>query len=211
MSLEEARETLTNLGLRVHDAPIPTACPPHRTVVSQHPRAGTETTRTVTIWFTRRPPEVRCGLGLPPAPDRLAWVGKWFVENARGGAPEGQPFAPRITLLLGNRPQRTVSQSVVGRLSSWRVCPEQRVYAARTCPFSALEPFRSGYLGPIAATSDAPSDPCTRPPPVPRWLRSLEFVTLTPDEPRSCFDYFAVQLFVDEGRIVAVNLIWAEP
>lgn len=37
-------------------------------------------------------------------------------------------------------------------------------------------------------------------------------MTLTPDEPLGCTDYWAVQLFVnDVGQVVAVNTVLAEP
>lgn len=151
------------------------------------------------------------GLGLPAAPAHLRAVASEFLAFARGLDADAVPLARRVTLLLGNHPVTTIGRPAARHRSSWVMCPEEAIYAARSCPFSALRPFRSSELGPIAITSAAPSDPCTHPPPVPARLSSLEFVTVTPEEPGSCFDYFAVQLFVESRRIVAANLVWAEP
>lgn len=207
-----ARKAIQDLGLRVRIHPSPTACPPHGRVISQRPRRGEamETDRVVDLWVTRRDAD-ECGLGLPAARPQLRRVAEKFLAFARGHDADAVPLAGQVTLLLGNQPVATIRGAVAQRRATWAVCPGEGIYTARTCPFSAVRPFRTSYLGPIAITSAAPSDPCTHPPPVPPRLRSLDFVTLTPDEPRSCFDYFAVQLFMEGGRIVAANLIWAEP
>ena len=100
---------------------------------------------------------------------------------------------------------RTASDS-----PSWEVCPEARYYAARTCPFSSLQPFRD-IPGPVAISSTAPSHPCAKPATLPSRFRALQNITLTPDTELTCAEYVAVQLFVDQGQIVAANLVWAEP
>ncbi len=66
------------------------------------------------------------------------------------------------------------------------------------------------YLGGTLLHSMPPTPPCGGG----RFLegRFPRTVTLTPDEGRSCVDYFAVELALDSGgRLEAVNLVWSEP
>ena len=62
----------------------------------------------------------------------------------------------------------------------------------------------------MAVTGEVPDQPCGGG----RFLTEAHerTVTLTPDEGRSCVDYFAVELEVaDDGRLEAVNLIRSDP
>jgi hypothetical protein len=131
------------------------------------------------------------------------------VAFARGDR-VAAPVSSRLILLLGNRPIATIDGRTAGDSTSWEVCPEAGYYAARSCPFSSLQPLRD-IPGPVAVSSTAPSHPCANPTTLPSRFRALQNITLTPDTELTCVDYVAVQLFVERGQIVAVNLIWAEP
>ena len=142
-------------------------------------------------------------------PTALTSLAKEFVGFARGDRPS-VPLSPQVALLLGNRQLGTISDNAVDDDEAWEVCPEVGYYAARTCPFSALQPFRQAP-GRVALSSEAPSHPCADTAGLPARFRTMESVTLTPDIERTCAEYVAVQLFVEDGLIVAVNVVWAEP
>lgn len=89
------------------------------------------------------------------------------------------------------------------------LCPNSGYYSARICPFSAVRAIAT-FPGPMAVTEQAPGSACGGG----RFLhgRFPRTVTLTPDEGRSCVDYFAVELALDaDGGLEAVNLVWSEP
>ena len=144
----------------------------------------------------------------PPTAE-LTSLARDFVAFARGDQ-ASVPLSARVALLLGNQQLGTISDDAADDAEAWEVCPEVGYYAARTCPFSALQPFRD-MPGPVALSSEPPDHPCAHPAALPTWLRALESVTLTPATERTCAEYVAVQLFVESGRIVAVNVVWAEP
>lgn len=208
-----ARRRLEERGFRVRVYSSHAACPPYGEVERQLPKADAhrEAGRKVTVIVTRPMPG-ECGLRLPPVADDLAAVGRTFVDFARG-----ERFRPPTTT---SRAWLVVGAQVVGRFEaaasadpdSWRGCPRPRYYAARTCPFSALDPLR-GYLGPIAVTSAPPQHPCLPLPfEVPPELRGLRRLTLTPDEALDCPRYYAVSLYVDgHDQVAAAQVVWSEP
>jgi hypothetical protein len=62
----------------------------------------------------------------------------------------------------------------------------------------------------MAVTSAPPEQPCSTGGTLAEKREST--VTLTPDESRSCVDYFAVELELgSDGRLASVNLILSEP
>lgn len=46
---------------------------------------------------------------------------------------------------------------------------------------------------------------------LPRRLAGLDMVTLEPKQDLDCTSWFAAQLVLDDGDLVAVNLLLAEP
>ena len=151
-----------------------------------------------------------CGLHLPEAEPALDAAGRAFVAFARGGDPDEHLLANTVDLYLGGTLLHSIPpQRAVHRLSYGWLCPNYGYYSARTCPFSAVRAIAT-FPGPMAVTGEPPGTPCGGG----RFLhgRFERTVTLTPDEGRSCVDYFAVELALDEdGRLEAVNLVWSEP
>ena len=163
----------------------------------------------VRLDISRRAPGP-CGLDLPAAEPALDEAGRAFVDFSRGGEPDESLLRTDVALYLGGRLLHTIPpHRAVHRLSYAWLCPNYGYYAARTCPFSAVRAIAL-YPGPMGVTAQEPVTPCGGG----RFLhgRFPRTVTLTPDEGRSCFDYFAVELALDaDGRLEAVNLVWSEP
>jgi hypothetical protein len=151
-----------------------------------------------------------CGLNLPPAEPALDAAGRVFVDFARGGEPDLHLLDNDVALYLGGTLLHSIPpQRAVHRLSYGWLCPNYGYYSARICPFSAVRAIAT-FPGPMAVTGQAPGTACGGG----RFLhgRFSRTVTLTPDEGRSCVDYFAVELALDvDGRLEAVNLVWSEP
>ncbi|WP_343909206.1 PASTA domain-containing protein [Nocardioides aquiterrae] len=203
----EARATLRDAGLRVDVRQVRgTACRPRGIVLDQRPRAGVERPVGARVVI-----EVNGGgrgrCGPDPHPSWLSRVADLFVAFARG-ARDGPPAEPPVTLYLGGQRQRVLEGGELADRARWRLCPAAGTYAARTCPFSAID-LLGRYAGPLAYTSVPPRHPCVDATPLPGGPRRI---TITPAEPQDCVGYWAVQLQVDDdARVVAVNLVWAEP
>jgi hypothetical protein len=212
LTLSRATALIEEAGFRARARTIAySACVEDTIVLRQSPRPGSkrETGGRVTLGITNDPGGP-CGLGLPPASAALDAAGGAFVGFARGEAPAAELFASDVGLHLGGRLLHTIPGARAGFPRSYgTLCPNAGSYSARSCPFSATRAI-ADYPGPMAITSEPPQGPCIGAESLAgRFSRT---VTLTPDEPRSCVDYFAVELAVDAaGRIVAVNLIWAQP
>jgi hypothetical protein len=113
-----------------------------------------------------------------------------------------------VTLYLGGQEQGILGGADLENRARWRLCPAGGTYAARTCPFSAIDVIRR-YRGPLTYTPAPPRHPCVSATPLPGGPHR---VTITPEEPQDCVGYWAVQLQVnDVAQVVAVNLVWAEP
>ncbi|MDF1602406.1 hypothetical protein [Nocardioides sp. YIM 152315] len=129
-----------------------------------------------------------------------------FLRFARGEA-TSPPIDTPVNLYLGGRLTEVLSNHDAGRREEWRTCPDGGPYAGALCPFSAVD-LLSGYDGRIVVTRHPPSHPCAHPAHGP----SGRSVTLTPSGPRTCVDYWAVQLWVnDVGQVTDVNVVLAEP
>lgn len=212
----EAAQTLTAASLRVRRLPSPgTACLPEGRVLKQRPGAGRQVpTGTAVTLHLNDGGSVpgSCGLGLPRAPRALDRAARSFLAFARGES--AGLWAPRVELYLGGRlVQRLSAVDAADNAadpSDWSICPGQ-AYAGRGCPFSAVARLRR-HVGPVAVTPQPPGHPCVS---TGQHLAARgrgHAVTLTPDEGRTCVDYFAVQLLVDRaGRVTGVNLVLAEP
>jgi hypothetical protein len=210
--LGDARRKLERKGFRVKTRAIEhSSCVPDGLVLrqSEPPRSIRELGSRVTVDINEHIGQ-QCGLGLPPAEPALDAAGRAFVEFARGGAVDRHLLDTEVDLYLGGTLLHSIPpQRAVHRLSYGWLCPNYGSYSARVCPFSAVRAIAT-FPGPMAITGEPPGTPCGGG----RFLhgRFDRTVTLTPDEARSCVDYFAVELAIDDtGVLEAVNLIWSEP
>ena len=147
---------------------------------------------------------------LPRASPGLTAVAEGFVRFANGEA-DSPPIDTPVELFVAGRFAKTLSGEDVLNRAKWRICGDFAGYAARTCPFSALD-LVAGAANGVVMTSAAPSHPCMHAPPPPSRLSVYRAVTVTGRGSPTCVDYFAVQLFVnDVGQVVAVNLVMSEP
>ena len=187
------------------------ACVGDRQVLRQYPPAGYSRERgsRVTLSVNSRPPGATCGLNLPRAAADLAAVGERFVRFAREPGADA-PAETAVKLYLGGRLLHTIPAARAQMRPSYGwLCPGRRGYAGWTCPFSAVT-MLVRYPGPIAVTSQPPSGPCLAGTTIGQSRDRA--VILTPDESRTCLDYFAVELRVDDrGQVTAVNLIVPGP
>lgn len=204
----EAQEAIRKSGLRpVRHPSLMSACTP-RGVYAQRPEAGeavSDGARVVVEVNTGGYGE--CGLDLASAEARPTKVAERFVDFANGTGTVS--LAPMVDLHLGNVLVETRAAEDLGEARAWRLCVPY--YAARTCPFSAVETV-GDWPGALALTGAAAEHPCAHPGPPPREWAERRRVTITPDEGLSCVDYWAVELYLDDtGRITATNVVWAEP
>lgn len=142
----------------------------------------------------------------------LKQAARGFAAFAAGGAaPE---FAPEVRLLLGSRLVATVSAEEAADPSTWRLpC---RAYAERSCPIDALEPLAEGAPYAVTPTvvrdysacheidADLPADLTTDD-------ALADSVSLSIPEPQMCMQNWEIQLWLDDGRISAANLILGAP
>ena len=210
--LADARAHLVRRGFRVRtDVVVLSSCVPHGLVLRQDPppRWIREVGSRVTLSINRRFGG-RCGLDLPPAEPDLDRAGRAFLELARGGEPDRDLLRRDVDLYLGGRLLHTIpSWRAVHRNAYGWLCPAAGFYSGLSCPLGSTRTIRR-YPGPMAVTSAPPVQPCGGGGTIAgRFERT---VTLTPDESRSCLDYFAVELHVaPDGGLLAVNLIISEP
>ena len=147
----------------------------------------------------------------PPETHRALTPGEQFLDFARGRGDISPVVDGPVELFMGGVFVKTIAADRASDRRAWQGCPAGRGYAARSCPISALEPF-ADYRGRVEVTDRAPHHPCAHPRPLPGRLSAYHRVTLTPAASLDCTSYFAAQLLVDpHGRIVAVNLVLAEP
>ncbi|MBJ7359779.1 PASTA domain-containing protein [Nocardioides sp.] len=210
-SIPVARAALAEKGFEADVRAVEySACVKPRVLRQDPPRGSRrETGSTVRLDVTKHGLGP-CGLDLPAAEPALDAAGRAFVDFARGGPPDLHLLDNPVALYLGGTLLHSIPpQRAVHRLSYGWLCPNYGYYSARVCPFSAVRAIAS-FPGPMAVTGRPPTPPCGGG----RFLegRFPRTVTLTPDEGRSCVDYFAVELALDGGgRLEAVNLVWSEP
>jgi hypothetical protein len=188
------------------------ACVREGKVLGQAPPAGFHRPQgsVVRLQVNGHSPE-SCGLELPPPSPALARLGRQFVGFARGRPGVRVPVASSVALYLGGHLVHTIPAArAVHPWSYGWLCSFPGGYAGRTCPFSSTKSLAE-YPGDVAVTAAPPQHTCMHSPTLADAGRP-RLVTLTPDEPRSCTDYFAVELELDaSGRLITVNLVWSEP
>ncbi len=117
-----------------------------------------------------------------------------------------------MTVLLGGVEAMTVDAAAAGDPATWNdLCDAKgEGYAMRECPIRALPYFeRRG----AELTTDPAQAPCDRPPGVePEDVGATRRVTVLAAGDRSCLDYAAVELYVnDVAQLVAVDLVIGSP
>jgi hypothetical protein len=191
----------------------PTSCGSEEGQASDSATDGPSTAGAMETTPPTQPPTPTPTLLSPPTDDDLTRVGRLFVRFARGQQPAGPPVDTPVLLLVGGQPVTTISARAAVQRSSWEgLCPDAGGYAARTCPFSFLEPL-ADPAQPSTVSLEPAQHSCAHPTPVtPAQVGGTRFVTLVPDPDAGCTGYVAVELFVNDVlQIVAANLVWSEP
>jgi len=139
-----------------------------------------------------------------------------FAHFARGDTARPPRTGPKVALLLGGRVVGQVPADRVEDRSSWRGCSDPRGYAAAGCPVEFLGPFISAGVNRTVLdyTPTAPKGVCLVEQPGAAYADLLELgrLVITPArEGASCASDFRYELFLDEGRLVAVNLVLTDP
>ncbi|KAA1423170.1 hypothetical protein [Nocardioides antri] len=147
-------------------------------------------------------------------------VAERFIAFAREKV-DSPPANESVNLYVGGQLVTTIEQSHLDDPDAWQGCPAgEGGYAARTCPFSAVEPIRElrSHQGPLRITAATPDLPCGPVQLIPREPTSRGHVAITAGS--SCADSFAITLSINadgdadgdgDGEIVAVNVAWSEP
>lgn len=150
---------------------------------------------------------------VPPRAQRIAGAFVEFASHPDAASVTGPPFADRVALGLGSTVLTTVPRSDLARPATWDLVMEG--YAGRSGalnPLAGIRDLTSG--GGTTVVSTGVHDHCASPPlPVPdEFTRDLE-VVIQPswDDIDSCLEWFSVDLFVRDDRIVAVTLSLFEP
>lgn len=174
-----------------------------------------EPTATPTPSQTPEPePPSRAGEDVVPADlDRdLLFAAEAWLRLARGERGPGLPVDTPVTVLLGGDEALTVDAADAGDPATWNdLCDAQgEGYAMRECPIRALPYFKAPG---VELTTKPAQAPCDRPPGVdPADVGATKRVTLLAAGERSCLDYAAVELYVnDVAQLVAVDLVIGSP
>ena len=163
----------------------------------------------LTAWFATLPAPAS---EQPLAPAPPPGVAGGFVEFARGGP--APAFAEQVSLLVQGTPVRVLRGDEVRERGRWSVCPPMWTPGPR-CGVSPLTVVdadrRNGFR--TVVTRGEPAELCLiAEVALPAWLEDMDQTVLQPGpEMRSCAYNYAVRLFLDRGRIVAVDLVLTEP
>ena len=162
--------------------------------------------------------EVRCGrLSRRSRVDPEAThVADALAHFARGDSARPPRAAAKIALLLGGVPAAWVPADRVEERRSWRGCSNPRGYAAALCPVDFLGSFISAGVNRTVLdyTRTAPEGVCLveRPGEAYAQLLELQRIVITPDRrAASCASDFRYELFLDQGALLAVNLVLTDP
>lgn len=118
------------------------------------------------------------------------------------------PFAPEVALGLARRLEPPRARDQLAARAGWSIDAAQ--FRGYVGPFNALEHLTGARVD----VTVGPQPHCAGPPvPAPPGLERLHRVVLQPAAGTidSCLDWFSVDLFVDDGTVVAVTLDLWEP
>jgi hypothetical protein len=136
---------------------------------------------------------------------------KALVEFARQPSDETWsrvPFADEVRLGLGRDLVLRRSARALRQREAWEIDVE--LFRAGTGPFTAFEELADPRED--LAYDEGPYRRCVSPPaPAPREVAHLRRLSIRPREWESCLQWFAVDVFVDDGKIVAGALDYFEP
>lgn len=137
-----------------------------------------------------------------PGRSRVAHL---FLDFARReGEADGPPVDTPVGLYLGNAYQRMIPDGRSDQRGQWQVCDE---YGQHACPMSALEVL-AGSPGEVLMSDSVTSACLETLAETPSETGGPHQVVLSPPEPRTCSDDYAVQIWInDVGQITAVNLL----
>lgn len=148
-----------------------------------------------------------------PAVQRIADAFEELAKHPDATTAQGPPFADRVALGLGSTILATAARSELARPATWDLVLEG--YAGRSGALSPIAGIRQFVArGGATVVSTGPHDHCASPPlPVADGYGQDLQVVIQPswDDIDSCLEWFSVDLFVREGRIVAVTLSLFEP
>jgi hypothetical protein len=177
------------------------ACRPAELVIHQMPAAGTEVLidqRVTVVVANRRSERASCGEGIATEHDHdLAAMLYSFSRAPQGHAP---PWAPRVTLSASDGQAR---KTLTDRQA---VDPRQWGFEEPFTQLSILQVLASSKgrfrveLGPHSRCVG----PVQRPP---KAFDGLRQISITPSAAHdSCLDWWAVDLYVNDGQIAGVGL-----
>jgi hypothetical protein len=141
-----------------------------------------------------------------------------LVQHPDIASLDGQLFPDEgVWLGLGETLVVRRSREELSDAANWRLDVDS--FRARIGPFSALELIATHEIAADESVVDVPGlklgphPRCTGPPiPAPDELAGLRQVSLQAAEPRSCLDWWSVDLFIRRGgQLVAVTLDLFEP
>jgi hypothetical protein len=148
-----------------------------------------------------------------PAVRRIAEAFETFAMHPDATSVRLPPFADRVALGLGSTILATVPRAELALPATWDLVMEG--YAGRSGALNPLAGIRRLVRkGGATVVSTGPHDHCASPPlPVPAGVTEDLQVVIQPswDDLDSCLQWFSVDLFVRDGRVVAVTLSLFEP
>jgi hypothetical protein len=163
----------------------------------------------LTAWFTTLPTPAAAP---PPPPAPPAGIAGQFVEFARGA--RASAFAEQVSLLVQGTPIQVLRGDEVRERRHWSVCPPSWTPGPRCAvsPLTVVDGDRRNGIRTVVTEGD-PVGPCLiAEVALPTWLEGMDQTVLQPgQELQSCAYNYAVRLFLDRGRIVAVDLVLNEP
>lgn len=176
-----------------------TTAPPELTVTIQ---GETDTIPVKSATDDRAPDREDSEKSFDPGRSRVAHL---FLDFARReGEADGPPVDTPVALYLGNAYQRTIPDGKSDRRGQWRVCDD---YGQHACPMSALEVL-VGSQGEVVIGDSVTSACLETLAEPPSETGGPHQVVLSPPEPRTCSDDYAVQIWInDVGQITALNLL----
>ncbi|MFT4009172.1 MAG: hypothetical protein QM655_03920 [Nocardioidaceae bacterium] len=150
--------------------------------------------------------QVRLEVGCPNDPDdELSAIASRFASAAHSRK-VNLPIDTPVGLYLGGHHVTDISAGEAARWEAWNICVDG--YAARVCPFNALELVAGS--DDVSISTETPKHSCAHWPGRPAELEAYRAVSLTVGS--DCVSWGAVTLYVnDMGQIVAVDQIVAEP